>query len=78
MTANTTYYAQWNCDVDGYAEPACIYDGQYYNASDPNPACALLDSVVCVCIGKAQTWSKCDVGNPSPQTAWSAPAYFQW
>ena len=60
MTANTTYYAQWNCNADGYAEPACITRGTYLPTNSGALNCRVNDIAACVCIGKAQRWSMCD------------------
>ena len=80
MTANATYYAQWDCDADGYAEPACTIFGQKYTSTSfTYPWCNTPDQVVCTCIGKAQTWSMCNVGsNTAGMTSASYGYMYQW
>lgn len=79
MTANTTYYAQWNCNADGYPYPACTAVGQTYTASSTYPWCNTPDKVICTCIGKAQTWPMCNVGsNTAGTTSVSYGSIFQW
>ena len=79
MTSNTTYYAQWICNADGYDEPMCTDVGQAYVASSTRPWCNGPDQVFCVCVGKAQTWSMCNADSNMTNPTWSETyAFFQW
>ncbi len=37
MTTDSTYYAQWLCNLNGYSYPACTATGQTYTASSTYP-----------------------------------------
>lgn len=79
MTSNNTYYAQWDCDVDGAPYPACTAIGQTYTASSTYPGCDTPDKVICSCEGNGRVWSMCNVGsNVAGTGVGSYGSLFQW
>lgn len=79
ISTNTTYYAQWDCPAAGYSNSACTVAGKTFVANSKYLWCNIPDKVVCVCIGKAQTWSMCNVGsNTAGMTSASYGYMYQW